>query len=79
MKIEDQLVDILTQSLGRVKFAELSAKIGVNKVWDVKKINEENVGGDFPSLGMAGARGAPMGRREKATKLLNWCKSRRAL
>ena len=50
VKTEDQLVDILTKSLGRVKFAELSERIGVKKPlcknWseeDMKKLKEENV------------------------------------
>ena len=57
VKIEDQLVDILTKSFGRVKFGELSARIRVKKVWDEKKIKEENVGSDFPTWCMASARG----------------------
>ena len=47
MKTEDQLADILTKSLGRVKFVKLSAKIGVKKAWDMKKLKEENVGDEF--------------------------------
>ena len=47
VKTEDQLADILTKSLGRVKFVELSAKIGVKKPWDMKKLKEENVGVEF--------------------------------
>ena len=47
MKTEDQLADILTKSLGRVKFMELSARIGVKKAWDMKKLKEENVGDEF--------------------------------
>ena len=43
MKTEDQLADILTKSLGRMKFMELSARIGEKKAWDMKKL-EENVG-----------------------------------
>ena len=33
VKTEDQLADIVTKSLGRVKFVELSARIGVKKAW----------------------------------------------
>ena len=58
VKTEDQLTYILIKSLERVKFVELSARIGVKKVWDVKKIKEENVGADFYSSGEAGACGA---------------------
>ena len=47
VKTEDQLADILTKSLGRVKFVELSAKIRVKKAWDMKKLKEENVGDEF--------------------------------
>ena len=47
VKTEDQLADILTKSLGRVKFMELSARIGVKKAWDMKKLKEENVGDEF--------------------------------
>ena len=47
MKTEDQLADILTKSLGRLKFVELSARIGVKKAWDMKKLKEENVGSEF--------------------------------
>ena len=47
VKTEDQLADILTKSLGRVKFVELSARIGVKKAWDLKKLKEENVGSEF--------------------------------
>ena len=44
VKSEDQLADILTKSLGRVKFVELSARIGVKNAWDMKKVKEENAG-----------------------------------
>ena len=47
VKAEDQLADILTKSLGRVKFVELSEKIGMKKAWDLKKLKEENVGDEF--------------------------------
>ena len=63
VKTKDQLTDILTKSFGRVKFSELSARIRVKKAWDVKKIKEENVRVDFPSLGTAGAHGTAMARR----------------
>ena len=53
MKTKGQLADILTKSLRRVKFAELSARIGVKKPWDVKKIKKENVGADFSSSSKA--------------------------
>ena len=46
-----------------MKFAELSARIGVKKAWDVKKIKEENVGVDFYSSGKAGTCGAAVARR----------------
>ena len=36
VNIEDQLADILTKSLGRLKFVELSAKIRVKKACDMK-------------------------------------------
>ena len=39
VKIRDQLADILTKFLGRVKFVELCAIIGLKKAWDEKKIN----------------------------------------
>ena len=54
MKIEDQLVDILTIAMGTVKFLELCSQIGVNKAWDEEKI-EENVASDFLSRNLAGA------------------------
>ena len=38
VKTEDQLVDILKKGLGRVKFVERCAIIGVKKAWDEKKI-----------------------------------------
>ena len=63
MKTEDQLVDIVTKALGRVKFGELSARIGVKKAWDMKKIKEENVGGDFLPPCMAGVSGIAVARR----------------
>ena len=47
VKTEDQLADILTKSLGRVKFMELSSRIEVKKAWDMKKLKEENVGNEF--------------------------------
>ena len=47
LKTEDQLAEILTKSLGRVKFVELSARIGVKKAWDMKKLKEENVESEF--------------------------------
>ena len=47
VKTEDQLADILTKSLGRVKFVELSARIRVKKAWDMKKLKEETVGAEF--------------------------------
>ena len=49
VKTEDQLADIITKSLRRVKFVELSARIGVKKVWDMKKLKEENVKAEFSS------------------------------
>ena len=57
VKIEDQLADILTKGLGRVKFVVLCDKIGVKKAWDEMKIKEENVGSGFPTLGIAGDKG----------------------
>ena len=54
VKTKDQLADILTKALGRVKFVELSARIGVKKACDVNKIKEENVGGHFPPPCMSG-------------------------
>ena len=47
VKAEDQLADILTKSLGRVKFVKLSEKIGMKKACDLKKLKEENVGDKF--------------------------------
>ena len=49
MKNEYQMADILKKALGSAKFAELSARIGVKKAWDMKKSKKENVGGDFLS------------------------------
>ena len=49
VKTEDHLVDIFTKALGRVKFRKLSVRIGMTKTWDMKKIKEENLGGDCPS------------------------------
>ena len=37
LKTKDQLADILTKALGRVKFVDLCAKIGVKKAWKRKK------------------------------------------
>ena len=48
VKVEDQLAGILSKALGRVKFGELSARIGIKKAWDKKKIKEENVEVIFP-------------------------------
>ena len=47
VKTEDQLANILTKSLGRVNFVELSAIIRVKKAWDMKKLKGENVGTKF--------------------------------
>ena len=40
VKTEDQLVDILTKPLGRVRFQELRTKIGMVEVKTVPKIRE---------------------------------------
>ena len=63
MKIEDQLADLLTKALGRIKFVEICARIGVNQAWDEKKIKEENVGRDFLSRSMASACGIAVVRK----------------
>ena len=63
MKIEDQLANILTKAFGRVKFGELSARIGIKKAWDKKKIKEENMGGNFPTWCMASVRGTTVARK----------------
>ena len=55
VKIEDQLVDILTKALGRANILELCAGIGAKKECDEKKIKEENVGSDFLPWSMAHA------------------------
>ena len=72
MKTEDQLANILKKSLGKVKFAELSERIGAKKPlcknWseeDMKKLKEENVGAEYSSSGMAGASGEVVGCRGK--------------
>ena len=57
MNTEDQLADILTIALGKVKFLELYLKSRVKKAWDKKKIKEEDDGSDFPSICTAGTRG----------------------
>ena len=49
LKTEVQLANILTKSLGRVKFVELSARIRLKKAWDMKKLKEENMGAEFSS------------------------------
>ena len=49
VETENQFVEILSKALGRVKFEDQSARIGVTKVWDEKKIKEDNVGSDFPA------------------------------
>ena len=59
LKTKDQLANILTKALGRVKFGGLSVRIGVKKARDVKKI-KENVGGDFPPCFMASACGTTL-------------------
>ena len=61
MKTDDQLTDILTKALGRVKFRKLSVRNRV-KEWDEKKIKEENVGSDFPT----GAQLAPVAQSWRA-------------
>ena len=61
VKTEDQLTDILIKSLGRVKFAEISARIGVKKACDMKKLKEENVQAQNSSSGMVGAGGEAVG------------------
>ena len=63
VKTENQLADILTKALGRVKFGEQSARIGVKKAWDEKKIKEENVGSDFSTQCTDGTRGTAVARR----------------
>ena len=72
MKTEDQLADILTKSLGRVKFVELSARVGVKKAWDMKKLMEENVGAEFSSSGMARAHGTAVGKLWRSTITPSW-------
>ena len=57
VKTKDQLADIFTKALGRVKFGDLSVRIEVKKVWEEKKIKEENVGSDFLTRFMAGVHG----------------------
>ena len=63
MKTEDQLANILTKALGRVKFVKLSTRIGLKKAWDEKKIKLEKVGSDFPFRSKIGACGTTMARR----------------
>ena len=53
MKTKDQLANVLTKALERVKFLELCAKLGVKKALDEEKMKDENVGSDFLSLGTA--------------------------
>ena len=65
VKIEEKLVNILTKSLGSVKFMELCAKIEVKKANDEKKIKEENDGSDFPTYAMADVQG-------RASNLYKW-------
>ena len=57
VKTKDQLANVLTKALERVKFVDLCAKIGVQKALDEEKIKDENVGSAFLSLGTAGTCG----------------------
>ena len=51
VKMEDQLADIHTDALGRLKFLKLCNKIRVKKAWDEKRIKEEYVENDSSLFG----------------------------
>ena len=71
MKIEDQLADILTKALGRVKFVEICPRVRVKKAWNEKRIKEENDGSDFPSMCMAGEHGITVVRKGEHPTLIH--------
>ena len=47
MQTNNQLEDILTKVLGRIKFVELCDKMGVKNAWDKGRIKEEHDGGEL--------------------------------
>ena len=46
---------------------QLCAKIEVKKAWDEEKIKLEDIGSDFPSMGMACACGTALSRAGERT------------
>ena len=58
VKTEDQLADVLTKVLGKIKFTELCLKIRVKKAWDEVRIQEENERGNSPLVGIIGSTSA---------------------
>ena len=75
VKTKDQLADILTKALGRVKFLDLCAKIGVKKAWEEEKIKEDNLGIDFPSYGTTSRGDAATARAGKHPSRTNGMQS----